>query len=272
MPPLSADDVRHFQEDGHLSPIDALSPAEAFRLREQLEDFEERHGPIVKNYSVKAHMVLPWLNDLVRDPRILDAVESIIGPNIFVWGASFFIKEARDPGFVTWHQDAKYVGLEPPHTVTAWIAFTPSNETNGALRVIPGTHRELLPHADSFHEHNLLSRGQEITVEVDADRAVMMPLEPGQFSVHDARLVHGSDPNMSGDRRIGYVVRYIPTYMKQTLGERDTALLVRGVDEYGHFEHEPSPAMELDPETVAYRAALMGDLNKMLFKDANKPS
>ena len=108
----------------------------------------------------------------MRHPTILDAVEDVLGPNLLVWSTSFFIKEARDPAYVSWHQDATYWGLSAPDVLTAWVAFTDATVENGAMRMVPGSHAEQLEHRDTFAPHNLLSRGQEIAVEVDEARGV----------------------------------------------------------------------------------------------------
>src|SRR5262249_31655572 len=190
--------------------------------------------------------------DLVRHPRILDAVEDLYGPDILCWTTNFFIKEKADPAFVSWHQDSTYWGLSQPDVVTAWVAFTLANAGNGAMEVIPGSHKlDQIPHRDTFAKHNLLTRGQEIAVEVDQSKAVRLDLEPGEISLHHVRLVHGSPPNTSDERRIGFAIRYIPTYVRQLFGD-DSASLVRGEDRYRYFELEPRPKQDMDPDMLAF--------------------
>src|SRR3989449_174379 len=157
-------------------------------------------GPLRGELRHKTHLLFTWLDELVRRPVILDAVEDVLGPNLMVWSSSFFIKEARDPAFVSWHQDATYWGLSEPDVATAWVAFTDSSIESGAQRMIPGTHDEQVPHRDTFAPQNLLSRGQEIEVEVDEARAVDIVLAPGEMSLHHVRIFHGSPPNRSGPR------------------------------------------------------------------------
>ena len=172
-----------------------MPPAEADALRRKLEAFEAGAGILEGKLRHESHLLFTWLNDLVRHPRILDAVEDAIGPNILCWGSSFFIKEPRNPGFVSWHQDSTYWGLDPADVVTAWVAFTDSTPANGAIRVIPRSHLlDQIPHHDTFRPENLLSRGQEIMVEVDEREATMLPLAAGEMSLHHVRLIHGSDP------------------------------------------------------------------------------
>jgi ectoine hydroxylase-related dioxygenase (phytanoyl-CoA dioxygenase family) len=177
-------------------------------------------------------------------------VEDLIGPDILCWSSSIFIKNARDPGFVSWHQDSTYWGLDRPDVVTAWVALTASNRANGAMEFIPGTHTsDQIPHRDTFAENNLLTRGQEVAVDVDPSQAVTIELEPGEISLHHVRLVHGSPANPSNDRRIGFAIRYIPTSVAQVAG-RDSASLVRGVDRFHHFDLEPRPSAEMEPAMV----------------------
>src|ERR1700755_892395 len=181
--------VRQYQEQGYYAPIRVMPRAEADALRQRLEVFEAGSGILAGKLRHKSHLLFTWLNDLVRHPRILDAVEDVIGPNILCWGSSFFIKEPRNPGFVSWHQDSTYWGLDPADIVTAWVALSDSTAANGAMRVIPGSHRlEQVPHRDTFRGENLLSRGQEIMVDVDEQQAVMLELQAGEMSLHHVRL------------------------------------------------------------------------------------
>lgn len=264
---LSAAATEQYQRDGFYFPIRVLSTEEARAYRRKLEAFEAEHGgPLRGELRHKTHLIFTWLDALVRLPVILDAAENIIGPDILVWSSSFFLKEARDPAYVSWHQDATYWGLSEPEVVTAWVAFTDSTVENGAMRVIPGTHHEQVPHLDTFAPHNLLSRGQEVAVEVDESRAVDMVLRAGEMSLHHVRLFHGSPPNRSDDRRIGFAIRYISTRVRQVAGEGDSALLVRGVDEFHHFDAEVPPARDHAPEALAHHARTLQRAARILYR------
>src|SRR6185503_18688758 len=228
---LSAAAVEQYEREGYYFPVRVLSDDEARHQRERLEHVErDLGGPLRGVYRVKPHLLFTWLADLVRHPAVLDAVEDVLGPDLLCWNSSFFTKEARSPGFVSWHQDATYWGLSAPDVVTAWVAFTDSTPANGNMRVMPGSHRTALAHVDTFHPDNLLSRGQEISVEVDESRAVDVELRAGEMSLHHVLMVHGSGANPSDDRRIGFAIRYIPTRLRQTAGDGDSATLVRGAD------------------------------------------
>jgi len=265
---LSNEQLRRYQEQGYLFPLPVLSSEETATLRSKLEALEAQHGgrlPALVNR--KPHLLLTWLNELIRDARILDPVADILGPDILCWGSGFFIKNPLDPARVTWHQDATYWGLSKPDIVTAWVALTPSTRENGCMRVIPGTHKlQQLPHQDTFAPDNLLSRGQEIAVEVDESKAVDVALSPGEMSLHHVMLVHGSEPNAGAERRIGFAIRYLPTDVKQVAGAADSATLVRGKDAYGHFLLEPVPRSDFHPDAVSFHARMVEANDRILYR------
>ena len=267
MKALTPHQVEQFRREGYVPKIRVMSREDAERSRAALEDYERRTGgPLRGNLRHKAHLLFPFLSEMVRNSAILDAIEDLYGPNLLCWTSNFFIKEARNPAFVSWHQDATYWGLSAPDVVSAWVALTPSNMANGAMGVIPGSHRmQQLPHRDTFDKNNLLTRGQEIAVEVDESRAAYLELEPGEASLHHVLLVHGSPPNPSNDRRIGFAIRYVPTSVRQLHGE-DSATLVRGVDTFHHFEHEPIPGREMQPEMVALHKKITERNAQILYR------
>jgi len=271
MKSMSEAAVRQYRELGYYAPVPALTRAEAEALRHRLEAFEADGNGMSGAVRHKPHLLFTWLNDLIRHSGILDAVQDIIGPDILCWGTSFFIKEGRNPSYVSWHQDSTYWGLEPPDIVTAWVAFTDSTAANGAMRVIPGTHKlDQVPHHDTFAVDNLLSRGQEIMVDVDERKAVMLELAAGEMSLHHVRLIHGSDPNPSDDRRIGFAIRYIPTYVRQAAGSHDSATLVRGEDRHHNFEHEQRPDADMSEAALAYHAAVTGTHAAILMRGTGR--
>jgi non-haem Fe2+, alpha-ketoglutarate-dependent halogenase len=241
---LSPDAVARFHETGYHAPHRALSAAEAQSHRRQLEAFIAAQGGVGGphgNLRTKAHLHCASLAELVRHPAVLDAVEDVLGPDILCWASGVFLKEPRDPGYVSWHQDAMYWGLDPADIVTAWVALTDSNARNGAMQVLPGSHRgALFAHNDTYAPGNLLSRGQEIAVTIDPAQAVTLTLRAGEMSLHHVKLAHGSDDNKSDDRRIGYAIRYVAPHVRQIGGKSDTAMLVRGVDRFGNFDPEPA--------------------------------
>jgi non-haem Fe2+, alpha-ketoglutarate-dependent halogenase len=268
---LSSAAQESYRRDGYYFPVPVLAPAEVAHYRGCLEKHEAKTGaPLQGNWRHKAHLLFTWVDELVHHPKIVDAAEDVLGPDLLCWTTNFFIKEATNPGFISWHQDSTYWGLEPHDVITAWVAFTRSDLISGCMKVIPGTQAgDQLAHVDTFHQNNLLSRGQEISVDVDQSKAVPILLEPGEMSLHHIKLVHGSEPNRSSDRRIGFAIRYIPTYVKQ-VKVRDSATLVRGVDRYNHFDHEPRPSADLDEAALAAHADAVGRQVKALYQGTDK--
>jgi hypothetical protein len=269
---LNAEQVAAFNHNGYHFPLRVLSEEEALGHRRRLEAFEAQHGLIMKTaYRNKPHLVFKWADQLIRHPRILDAVEDILGPDLLVWGSSFFIKEPHDPAYISWHQDSTYWGLSHPDIVTAWVAFSVSEVANGAMRVVPGSHlKDQLPHKDTFAQNNLLTRGQEVMVEVNERDVMDIILQPGEMSLHHVRIVHGSEPNRADFRRIGYAIRYVPTYVKQTAGPKDYATLVRGVDRYHHFDYEPAPNVDFGEEERAEHKRITEEANRILYRGTDK--
>jgi ectoine hydroxylase-related dioxygenase (phytanoyl-CoA dioxygenase family) len=268
---LSSSAVDAYRRDGYYFPLPALAAAEVAHYRECLEKHEaSTGGPLQGNWRHKAHLLFTWVDEIVHHPRILDVAEDVLGPDLLCWTTNFFIKEANSPGFVSWHQDAFYWGLSKDDVMTAWVALSPANLESGCMKFVPGSQtQEHLPHVDTFHRDNLLSRGQEIAVKVDGDHTVDCVLEPGEMSIHHVKLVHGSEPNRSNNRRIGLAIRYIPTDVKQ-LKVRDSATLVRGVDRYGNFDLEPRPRHDLDDAALAAHADAIGRQVKALYSGTDK--
>ncbi|MBL8702951.1 MAG: phytanoyl-CoA dioxygenase family protein [Alphaproteobacteria bacterium] len=250
---LSAAAVAAYRRDGYVHPLPCLTTAEAKRYRDGLEAWERESGEqatlIIRN---KGHLKLRMLYDLVHDPRILDAIESVIGPDILCWSSSLFVKEPHDPAFVAWHQDSYYWGLEPDDVVSAWVAFAPSTLANGAMQVIPGSHTApQFPHRKSAEgSGNMLFTHEEIAVDVDEGQGVSLLLGEGEMSLHHVKIVHGSPPNRSDARRYGYAIRYVAPHVRQR-GDMPYATLVRGRDDHGFFKRDPVPTRDFDPAVLA---------------------
>jgi ectoine hydroxylase-related dioxygenase (phytanoyl-CoA dioxygenase family) len=207
----------------------------------------------------------------MRTPRILDAVEDLIGSDLLCWNTLFWVKEAGSESFVSWHQDYNYWGLDSRDLVTVWLALSPASVESGCMKVMPGSHKKgSMPHADKYNDDNMLTRGQEISKGVDEDKAVFMPLEPGQASFHNVQTAHASGANNTSERRIGLSLHYLPTHAQQTVGDWDSAALVRGEDKYGNFTPAPRPKQDMDPDAVAFHERASGAVRDILFTGADK--
>ena len=269
---LTDDQVSAYRDKGYHFPLRVMSPAEAAGHRARLEAFESSQGGNIRGRRrQKLYLLLTWVNEIVRNPRILDAVEDILGPDLLCWQTAFFIKEPDNKGYVSWHQDSTYWGLSSPDVCTAWLAFTPATLESGAMKVAPGTHKlAQLPHADTFNPDNLLTRGQELKMEVDRASAVDMVLDAGEISLHHVMLAHASEPNRSNDRRIGLAIRYIAPHVRQATGVPDTAMLVRGKDTYGNFEMETPPAADMHPDAVALHDRITKTREGFIYQGTDK--
>ena len=250
---LTKAEVERYNRDGYLFPFDVLTPAEVADARRKLEAMEAKlGGPLPRSLIAMPNIYAPFVDEIIRSPKILDRVESLLGPDILCWECAFLTKEPHAKTFFSWHQDAKYWGLEPYEVLTAWVALSPATKESGCMSVMTGSHiGELSPHKDTFGKDNMLSRGQEMEVAVDPTRCVDMPLKPGQMSLHHVKIAHGSGPNETDDRRIGLVIRYVPAHVKQTTGMRDTAALVRGENRYGNFDLQPRAVGDFTDEALA---------------------
>ncbi len=244
---LSQEQQRRYTRDGFLFPIEVLTPEEVAFFRAAVEDLEQRvegrhKGPLIS----ECHMNFRWAYDMVTHPAILDAVEDIIGPNILVHSASIFSKAAHDASFVSWHQDGHYWHLSGPRLVSAWIALSPSTLKNGCMRMIPGTHETRMDHYAVMHEDNMLRSGNTVALEVDESRAVDLVLKAGEMSLHHVNTLHGSKPNRSAGKRIGFAIRYMATEVSQ-VSDHYEVVLARGRDDHHHYvvlERRPSDNVE----------------------------
>ena len=265
--------VENYPSNGFACPISVLSTEEAEGFAEHFMELKQTQPDIVDQaLGTNCHLLFPNLCEIAQRPAVLDAVEHVIGPNILLWSAGFFIKYPQTKSFVSWHQDSTYWGLEPPDIVTAWVAFTPSNLKNGCMQVVPGSHlRGQLQHQDTFADNNMLSRGQEIAVNVENEDVESIVLEPGQMSLHHVRIFHGSKANHTDAPRIGFAIRFIPTHVRQ-IGGRTHALLVRGKDEYNHFDRPRLPQEELGEAEWKMHQQSLERINEVVLKDAARAS
>ena len=248
---LPADKIAQWKHDGFLSPFQLLDAAELQACRQGVARYEAWLGsPINAHADMRwrsmPYLLLPWAARLARDPRILDKVEDLLGPDILIFTSTFFIKEPHSATIAAWHQDSTYYGLEPKEEVTVWIALTEASEAAGCMDALSlqGRPRQL-SHVSRVVKDSVNRAGQVITEPLDDSVPAAMPLKPGWFSMHHGLCPHRSGPNTSSHRRIGLGLNYIPTRARPSGSVRQAALLVRGTDRYGHFEPAAWPKDEL---------------------------
>ncbi len=275
---LSCSQIAAYHKDGFLFPIDVMPAERAADLRSGIEALETAYPdgslpePISQYFRVGAHVVIPLMAEIARTPAVLDAVESILGGNLLVWSCELFIKEANTSKIVSWHQDLTYWGMgETDEQLTAWIALSPATAQSGCMRFVAGSHNQrIVEHRDTFHEDNLLSRGQEIAVDVDEATATNIVLQPGQMSLHHGRMFHASGPNSSDDRRIGCAIRYVTPGVRQLVAERDYAMLVRGCDSERNWINVAAPSEPFGDDAMALYTRIRRDQSVALAEGATQ--
>ena len=275
---LTASQTAAYQRDGYLFPLRAMEAGTAAARRTQIEAMEATYPdgslpqPVGRYFRINAHVAIPFMAEIARTPAVLDAVQSILGPDLLVWSAELFIKEARTAKIVSWHQDLTYWGMgETDEQLTAWIALSPATEASGCMKFVAGSQQNrIVEHRDTFHEDNLLSRGQEIAVKVNEDEATAIELQPGEMSLHHGRMFHASGPNTSADRRIGCAIRYVTPGVKQLVGERDYAMCVRGADHNRNWISIAAPSEPFGTDALALYDRMRADQSVALAKGATK--
>ena len=271
MTKLTIEQLDYYKNKGYISPVDALTSTEAKEIRDEIEKIEKNWPKALKGINRNyVHLISPVFNKVCLNKNILDAVESIIGKNILICGTTLFIKNPKEKGFVSFHQDAKYIGLEPHNWVTVWVAITDANENNGCMRMLSGSHKENLRHHEQkFDENNLLTRGQTIK-NVSLDKTDPVILKAGQMSLHHPKIVHGSGLNYSDDRRIGFVIQsYIGSNVDQVLGKMYVQK-ARGEDKYKYHEYSNIPTELMGRKEVISQNKANEELSKIFYFKSEK--
>ena len=268
---LGDKELKDYKDNGFVAPIDVLSLEEAKEIKKEIEYIEKKWPEeLVGLGRNNVHYISPIFDQICHNSKILDAVESIIGKDILVGGTTLFIKDPDKKGFVSWHQDAKYIGFEPYNWVTAWLAITDTNEENGCMRMWAGSHKEKIKdHKDTYNKDNLLTRGQTVQ-NVPIEETTPNILKAGQLSLHHPMIVHGSGPNKSDKRRIGFVIQsYIGTDVDQVIG-KVYVQQARGKDTFKFHEHTKRPVELMSKKDIELKNKANEELAKIFYKDAKK--
>jgi len=275
--------AQQYWDDGYVFPVRVFTTERAADYRAQLEKIEQSTAnadlprPLAQYIRSHSEVVFPFAAEMAQHPAVLDAVESILGENILIWGAEFFIKEAQSESVVSMHQDLTYWGFgETSNQVTAWIALSPSTVESGCMDLVKGSHKNaILPHTDTHAENNMLSRGQEVNVEVAEKDKTSVVLQSGEMSLHHGQAIHGSQANTSNDRRIGFAIRYItPEAVPQTHerdAHREHAVLVRGQDTTQHFIHHAKPKALFCENSLKLYEQIRANQDKILAAGMSGP-
>ena len=269
---LTKEQIEQYHDQGFISPVKVMSEKDALLIKEELEHVEEEFPNEINAESRNnLHLSFAFLDAIAHNTIIVDAMEDLIGPNISLWASVMFIKEPSSKHYVSWHQDATYMGLDTLDFPTPWIALSPSNRETGCMTMISGSHKtKIQEHEDTFADNNILTRGQAIQ-NVDESKAVDLILRPGEMSIHHGAVIHGSQPNNSNQRRIGFSLQsYMPNHVKQVIG-RNIWTHVRGLkrdDMDGILLDRPK--FNMDPNTVAQRTIANENLSNILYRGAKE--
>ena len=245
---LTEEQVEKYKRDGFVYPVDVMSREEAQRYLQRLEASEALQGKeLVKGSNFKPHLLFKWADELAYHPRILDAVEDLIGPDIRILSSTVFPKKPGDGAFVGWHQDGTYFALEPDDVqVAAWVALSDAPVESGCMEMAVGSQTlGQLSHAEVNAEKHMLSLGQTVDAPFRQDNREFMPLHAGQISLHHTHTIHRSARNTTSFRRVGVTLTYVPAHVAVRAKAKPSAALVRGNDRWHHFEDEPRPEIDL---------------------------
>jgi len=251
---MRPDQIDSYRRDGFVFPIEILSRAEVDGFRGAFESLIERSREYSPKRFDRLHVYFDWAYQIVTHKALLDVVELILGDDILVYGTLVLAKQPHDLRYASWHQDSFYSGLHLTPSTTAWIALTPSHQGNGCMRVIPGSHKLGSMEHESVADdpHMLNRRGERIKTDVDESEAVDVVLKPGEISLHESTLVHGSNPNTSDEERIGFIVRFVTSRMQNP----NTRLMrVRGDGDCSHLDLAERPAEDAFQSWLAFSSA-----------------
>ena len=267
---LTEKQIKQYHDNGFVSPIRVMSETEALSIKAQIEkaekEFPDEFNPENRN---NLHLSFTFLDALAHNSIVLDAVEDLIGRDISLWGSVMFSKDPSSKHYVSWHQDATYMGMNSSNFLTPWIALSPSNIEMGCMTMIPGSHKQSIRrHEDTFAEDNILTRGQ-VVKDVDESKAVNLILKPGEMSIHHGAVIHSSKPNKSKQRRIGFALQsYMPLGVKQLVAG-NMWMHIRGKqrqDRDGVILNRP--LYDMDSRSVSQRKLANENYSNILYKDS----
>lgn len=269
-----------YWNDGYLFPINVANTKQAAKWRSDLETIEAKwldNGlplPLNTYKRVNAQVVMPLACEIGLHGPILDAVEGVLGPDVMLYSVEFLTKEAHTKHVVTMHQDLAYWGMgDMDNILTAWLALSPATTASGCMDFVQGSHKnEILKHEDSFDDLNLLSRGQEIAVDIADEDKVAVELPPGYMSLHHGLTIHGSGPNSSDDRRVGVAIRYISAKMRKAGGNKDYAIPARGTFGKNSFATYEPPKALFDESNMELYEEIRTEQAKVMMAGAEKGS
>lgn len=248
---LTREQIEHYNEKGYILPLDVFSSDEIAQHRAYFDNLL----PKALQAGWDSYEITNWHKycagvwDIVTESRVLDYVQDLLGETLILRHSHFFAKLPGDGKRVSWHQDASYWPLTPSKVVTAWLAIDDVDIENGAMQVIPGSHRhgQIAFEESSAEEQNVLNQTVR-NPEDYGDLPVAFELKAGQISLHTDWLLHGSEPNNSNRRRCGLAMRFLSSDVRAFNGWNAHSIVCRGSEPTGHWANHPRPDGETIPE------------------------
>lgn len=248
---LTKAQIDQYNDQGYLFPFDIFSAEEITEIRAYFDDLL----PKAMAAGWNSYEITNWhkhcrsVYDLVTNSRILDYVQDLLGETLILRHSHFFAKLPGDGKRVSWHQDASYWPLTPSKVVSAWLAIDDTDVENGAMQVIPGSHKnaQVAFEKSSKTENNVLNQTVHHP-EKHGNDPVSLTLKAGQMSLHSDWILHGSEPNMSTRRRCGLAMRFLSSDVRAYNDWNQHSIVCRGSEPTGHWANHPRPEKEFIPQ------------------------
>ena len=251
-----------YKKNGYLYKFKAIDAADAQKLIHEFDKNYKYHLKpsllIKEELFFKIHLLYKSFNEIIKNRKILDIVEDILGKNIVCWNSLLFYKKKSD--FVSFHQDLKYWKFLNDNNLTVSLALTKSTKENGCLAVVPESHKVDEVHLKGPSRHNLLANSQSINVENKEKK--FLELDPGEFSIHHGNIIHGSYENKTNDHRVLLSIRYASDDNISKIYKTATYI----TEKKNAFLHEPVCKINFDKECIEFREKLLQNQYQDYFK------
>jgi ectoine hydroxylase-related dioxygenase (phytanoyl-CoA dioxygenase family) len=266
-PVVTDQHLSEYEEMGFLHSLPILSDTEVNYYRAEIERTCQALGGRVTRLN-ELHLFFQWAWDLSTHPRLVDCLEQLMGPNILLTSTRLFYKHGQTTSYVGWHQDGITQRLEDGRAPAIWLGLTAATVENGCLRVVPRSHHFGLVHHDSspdlpplpdaekrfdsWPQGELSGRIAQIPPNYDAPFDLVM--RAGEMSIHHPVILHGSNPNLSLEPRIGLSASYTVPELY-----RNPRPVVRvrgdGSSDHNHFRIDKPPDASFEEAVAAYCAS-----------------
>ena len=246
-----------FERNGFVGPLEVMSREEAHALRDIALDTEKNINLMNSDYRCKSNVLFPWVDEISRNPKLIEYMSQLIGPNIHCWDTLFWIKYPESDKVVSFHQDATYWNFDnATQALTAWFAFDDVTQEHGSIEYIQGSHSKFARrHSDIKTTTNLLMRGQTVDMDIPKER-IKTEVPAGNVLIHSPYIVHGSGPNLAKTPRVAMGMIFASTSAKPRLSlSPESTIMVSGTDEHNYMIHDPRPTGNWEVDVKNWQVA-----------------